>query len=93
MSEAVGLHEIFWLAGQCLGHTSEVSWTHPPSVLDTPAGEPERDVPVRGMVHRGTSLIKKRLSLRTYSRPMPRLLWRSCGGGRFPMREVPLYRF
>ena len=93
MSEAVGLHGICWLAVQCLGHTCEVSWTHPPSVLDTPAGEPERDVPVRGMVHRGTSLVINRLSLSTYSRPMPRLLWRSYGGGRFTMREVPLYRF
>jgi len=41
-------------------------------------------------VHRGTSLIRNRTHLGPYSRPMPRALWWSLGGGRFLMSEVPL---
>ena len=43
-------------------------------------------------LYRDTSLIRNRLSLGPYSRPMPRALWWSYGGGRFLMSEVPLYR-
>jgi len=41
--------------------------------------------------YRGTSLIRKRTPLGPYCRPMPRVLGGSYGGGRFRMREVPLY--
>ena len=41
--------------------------------------------------YRGTSLIRKRLPLGPYSRPIPRALWWSMGGGLFLMSEVPLY--
>ena len=42
--------------------------------------------------YRGTSLIRKRLPLGTYSRPMPRALRKSRGGGgSFLMSEAPLY--
>jgi len=40
--------------------------------------------------YRGTSLIRNHHPVGPYSRTMPRLLWRSWGGGRFLMREVPL---
>ena len=33
------------------------------------------------VVHRGTPPIKKTPTRRTYSRAMPRLIWRSSGGG------------
>ena len=42
--------------------------------------------------YRGTSFIRNRHPAGPYSRTMPRLLWRSYGGGRFLMSEVPLYR-
>ena len=42
------------------------------------------------VTRRGTSPIRKRLPPGPYSRPMPRALWWSWGGGRFPMSEVPL---
>jgi hypothetical protein len=35
------------------------------------------------MVYRGTSPMRNRLLVGPYSRPMPRVLWRSWGGGRF----------
>jgi len=38
----------------------------------------------------GTSPIKNYHPVGPYSRTMPRLLWRSRGGGRFIMSEVPL---
>ncbi|KAJ1475979.1 hypothetical protein T484DRAFT_1966882, partial [Baffinella frigidus] len=42
--------------------------------------------------YRGTSLIRHQLPFGPYSRPMPRALWWSLGGGgRFLMSEVPLY--
>jgi hypothetical protein len=41
--------------------------------------------------YRGTSLIRKRIPLGPYRRPMPRVLGGSLGGGRFLMSEVPLY--
>ena len=43
-------------------------------------------------LYRGTSLTRKRTPLGPYSRPMPRVLGGSWGGGRFLMGEVPLYR-
>ena len=42
-------------------------------------------------MYRGTSLNKERLLLGPYSRTMSKAIWRSCGGGRFLMSEVPLY--
>ena len=39
---------------------------------------------------RGTSLIRNRHPIGPYRRTMPRLVWRSLGGGRFLMSEVPL---
>ena len=42
---------------------------------------------------RGTSLIRKCPPLRLYSRPMPRVLRVSLGGGRFLMGEVALYAY
>ena len=42
------------------------------------------------LFYRGTSLIKNRRLLGPYSRAMPRALWKSWGGGRFLMSEVPL---
>ena len=45
----------------------------------------------RYLPYRGTSLIRNRNPVRPYSRTMPRLLWRSWGGGRFLMSEVLLY--
>jgi len=41
--------------------------------------------------YRGTSLIRNCLLLGPYSRPMPRVLWCSYGGGLFLMSEGPLY--
>ena len=42
--------------------------------------------------YRGTSLIRKRLALGTYSRTLPVALWWSLGCvGRFLMSEVPMY--
>jgi len=41
--------------------------------------------------YRGTSLIRNRTPLGSYSRTMPRVLWWSYGGGHFLMSEVPLY--
>jgi len=41
--------------------------------------------------YRGTSLIRNSTPLGPYGRPMPRALWRSWGGERFLMSEVPLY--
>ena len=38
----------------------------------------------------GTSLIRNCRPLGPYSRPVPRALWWSQGGGRFLMSEVPL---
>ena len=40
--------------------------------------------------YRGTLLIRNCLSLGPYSRPVPRALRWSLGGGHFFMREVPL---
>ena len=40
--------------------------------------------------YRGTSLIRKRPPLGSYSEPMPRSLRWSLGSGRFLMSEVPL---
>jgi len=42
-------------------------------------------------LYRGTLLIRKRTPLGPYRRPMPRVLGWSLGGGRFLIREVPLY--
>jgi len=42
--------------------------------------------------YRGSSLIRKLHPLGPYSRPMPRALSWSLGGGHFLMREAPLYR-
>ena len=41
--------------------------------------------------YRGTSLIRNTPLLGPYSRTIPRVLWRSQGGGLFLMSEVPLY--
>jgi hypothetical protein len=43
-------------------------------------------------LYKGTSLIRKRYLLGPSSRPVPKILGRSWGGGRFLMSEVPLYR-
>ena len=40
--------------------------------------------------YRGTSLIRKRLTVGPYSRPMPMALWCSWVCGCFLMSEVPL---
>ena len=40
--------------------------------------------------YRGTSLRRKRFPLGPYSRPMPRVLGGSQGGGHFLMGEVPM---
>ena len=53
-----------------------------------PQGTP-RD-PLEVPLYRGTSL-ENRHPVGPYSRTMPKLLWRSWGGGRFLMSEVPLY--
>jgi len=45
-----------------------------------------------GIAYRGTSLIRNRLPLGPYGKPMTRALWWSQGGGCFLMSEVPLYR-
>jgi len=42
-------------------------------------------------MYRGTSLIRNRRPLGSYSRTIPRALWGSYGGGHFLMGEVPLY--
>jgi len=42
-------------------------------------------------LYRGTSLIRNRHPVGPYRRNMPRLLWRSTGGGGFLISEVPLY--
>ena len=42
-------------------------------------------------IYRGTSLIRNCNSLGPYSRPIPRALRRSWGGGRFLIREVPMH--
>jgi len=44
-----------------------------------------------GKYYRGTFLIRKRHPIGPYSRPVPRALWWSWGGGPFLMSEVPLY--
>ena len=44
----------------------------------------------RCRVYRGTSLIRKRISLGPYRRPMPRVLGGFQGDGRFLMGEVTL---
>jgi len=45
-------------------------------------------------IYKGTSLIRKRTPLGPYRRPMPRVLWGSQGGGRFPMwRSTPASPF
>ena len=41
--------------------------------------------------YRGTSLMRKRIPLGPFRRPVPRVLCGSQGGGRFLMGEVPLY--
>ena len=41
--------------------------------------------------YRGTSLIRKRLPVATYSRPVHSVIGGSYGGGRFLLSEVPLY--
>ena len=46
--------------------------------------------PASNVAYRGTSLIRKRTPLGPYSRPTPRVLGGSLGGGRFIMGEVPL---
>ena len=40
--------------------------------------------------YRGPSLIRNRQPVGLYSRPLPRVLWRSQGGGCFLLGEVPL---
>jgi len=52
---------------------------------------PSGSGPTHTVDYRGTSLIRNRHTLGTYSRPMPRALWWSQGGWRFLMNEVPLY--
>ena len=42
--------------------------------------------------YRGTSLMRNRFPLESYSEPKPRALWWSYGGGLFLMSEVPLQR-
>ena len=42
--------------------------------------------------YKGTSLFKKRIPLGPCSRPMPRALWWSYGGGHFSLSEVPPQR-
>ena len=57
----------------------------------SPTQTPCRTQPSRAWRYRGTSLIRKRLPLRPYSRPMPMVLRRSLGGGGvFVMSEVAL---
>jgi hypothetical protein len=41
--------------------------------------------------YKGTLLVRNRHPVGPYSRSMLRLLWRSWGGGRFLMNEVPMY--
>ena len=41
--------------------------------------------------YRGTSLIRNRAPLESYSRTLPRALWWSYEGGRLFVSEVPLY--
>ena len=56
----------------------------PPQATDSPEAT--------FLLYRGTLLTRKRTTLGPYSRPMPRALWWSKGGGgRFLMSEVPLY--
>ena len=52
------------------------------------------DAPASGfdLIYRGTSLIRKRLTLGPYSRTMARVLWWPWEGGLFLMSQVPLYR-
>ena len=54
------------------------------------AAEQGTDLGVFSPVYRGASLIRNCLLLGPYSRPMPRALRCSWGGGQFLMREVPL---
>jgi len=66
-----------------------------PSHVCPEAGAPSRGGPmlfhlVPRRAYRGTSLIRNRHPVGPYSRTMPRLLWRSWGGGVL-MSEVPLY--
>ena len=49
------------------------------------------DYQIVHVVYRSTSLIRRRIPLGPYRRPMPRVLGRSWGGGHFLMGEVPLY--
>ena len=44
----------------------------------------------RKVIYRGTSPIGNIAPLGPYSRPMPRVIWRSWGGLPFLMSEVPL---
>jgi hypothetical protein len=53
----------------------------------TAGGSNLEDTPV----HRCTSLTIKRIPLRPYRRPMPRVLGGSKGGGRFLLGKVALY--
>ena len=43
------------------------------------------------VTYRGTSLLRNCFPLGPYSRPIPKVLWWSWGGGAFLMREVTLY--
>ena len=81
-------------------HDSRVRGSRRGEVVATTDGE-AHDLRVQGYLahkrqppprtYRGTSIIRKRTPLGPYSRTMPRLLWRSWGGGWFLMSEVFLY--
>jgi len=61
----------------------------PPAVW---RGSPQSLTYALSAVYKGTSLIRKRIPLGTYCRPMPRDLWGSYRDGRSPMGVVPLQR-
>ena len=60
--------------------------TRPPLLLST------RHEALHDLYSKGTSLIRNSAPLGPYSRPIPRIFWRSWGGRRFIMSKVPLYR-
>jgi len=82
---------------RCRANMAHIRQSRPDSGLnfqvprqeETPRAAAERhgDQRVR---YRGTSLIRNRHPAGPYSRTRSRLLWRSWGGGRFLMSEVPL---
>ena len=53
--------------------------------------KPKSTIPTHRTVYRVTLLTRNRRPLGLYSRTIPRTLWGSWGGGRFPRSEVPLY--